>query len=320
MQQQVEPRPDAALRPAKLAIVATVGLVILLTLILGSLPMKVLALVMGLCTLQGLWRGAIELAGLVLGMIVAVILARPLGIAFEGAAASIFNTSGLMNRGLSMAIVALVITALIAIIFKFTAGRALKKKEPIARYDKLAGAALGLIEGSIIGLMLLWVPLALEPVATAQLAARQADPTMPANPAAERVVSFAHQVRASTLGGVATSTNPAGGSMLLSLANEAAAVLRDPEKFEHLMQDDAIVRLQALDSFKRAMDMMNTDPRIARLLDAGEINDAVIRELAESNTMLRIMDDTTLLADVRPLVEDLRKAIADAAAARPEGE
>ena len=305
---------DASLRPAKLAIIALVALAIIATLIFASLPMKVLALVMGLGTLQGLWRGAVELTGLVLGMVLAIILARPLGIALEGATRAVFGTGGMLNRGLSMALVVTVVTIAVAIAFKLTAGRKLQRHEPIAKFDKLAGAAVGLVEGSIVGLALLWVPLALEPVATAQLAARDMDRAMPPNPIAERVLDFAHQVRASSLGTFAEATNPAQGISLLALANEAAALLSDPAKFERFMQSDAVARLQALASFNQALDMMNTDREIGRVFDAKELDADVIRQLAESDTMLHIMDETTLIADVEPLVADIRQAIAEAAA------
>ncbi len=309
-----DPPADAALRPAKLTIVALAGAVILLTLIFASVPMKVFALVICLSTLQGLWRGAIELAGIVLGMLIGVLLAKPLGIAFEGATASIFSTGGMVNRGLSMAIVAVIITALIAITFKFTAGRALKKKESIAKFDKLAGAALGLVEGSLIGLMVLWVPLALEPVASAQLAALEAGETTQPNPAAQRVLAFAKQVRGSAMGDFVESTNPAQGSHLMTLANDAAAIARDPERFEHMLDHDAIVRLQELDSFKEAMDMLNSDPELWSLFDSGEIDSQAIRQLANSPTMLRIIDETSLVDDIGPLIEGLNDAIAQAAA------
>ena len=308
------PPTDAELRPIKLTILGVAVALMLLALLVASLPIKVLVLVMGLCTLQGLWRGAIELAGLVLGMIIAVILARPLGLVLEGVTASLFGASGLVNRGLAMGVAALLVTAIITILFAFTAGRALKKKRVLARWDKLAGAGIGFVEGSVLGLVVLWVPLALEPVAAAQLAAREADPTMPKNPTAERMVSFAKQVRTSALGSVAEATNPAAGADILSLANEAAAISRNPERFEHLREHDAVRRLQALDSFNQALDMLNTDPELAQLFDEGNVDATVIHEIMRSDTMLRIMDETSLIDDVRPLIGEIREAVREAAA------
>src|SRR5207245_409028 len=71
---------------------------------------KIVAAVIGLLTLQGLWHGAGELVGLVVSTLLAVVFAPPLGRGFESLFNAIFRTGGMMRRGISIAILGVIIT------------------------------------------------------------------------------------------------------------------------------------------------------------------------------------------------------------------
>ncbi len=103
-----DPSPMSDLdRRIKIAVVSG-GLVVLAAgLVLGSVLTKIVVSLMCLVMLQGLWRGAGELVGLVASSLVAVILAPALGRAFEGVFGGILGTSGILNRMISIAVIGL---------------------------------------------------------------------------------------------------------------------------------------------------------------------------------------------------------------------
>jgi hypothetical protein len=272
----------------------------------GSLVVKIAVVVVALCTLQGLWRG-----GLVLALPVALSTGRGVG----GFTASLFGTTGLTNRLIAIGLVALVVTSLGGI-----AGRVLRRivirRHPTLRlWDPYAGALIGAAEGSLLAVMLLWAPLALEPIARVQMAEPDEGGTPPAPSfLAVGVAKAANQVRASALGRLAESTNPFGASDLLSLAADFAAVSRDPDAMAFFMRTPVMQRVQRLDSVGRARAILGADPELSSMFGEGGISADALKRLMDSPTVLRAFDETTVVSDLRPLEPALIEAIRQARA------
>jgi hypothetical protein len=95
--------------------------------IAGWVPAIVVALI-GFCAIQGLWRGAAEIAGLVVGLVLAMLLAASLGRMFEGPIAGLTGTRGLLGRLISMIVCGLFVTMLAWGIGAILAGRVLRER------------------------------------------------------------------------------------------------------------------------------------------------------------------------------------------------
>lgn len=297
------------------SIVGVAALVILLTLIFGGAVARIVALVVALATLQGLWRGATELAGLVIGLILAAFLAGPVGRLLESPIASIAGTTGLTNRLVSMGLVAIVVVAASGITSRILARRLLAKRPAWKVWDPYLGAGLGLVEGSLLSLMLIWTPLLLEPVARADVDQARAaidqgmDPAVAGvNPVSESIVRYAQEVRDSALGGIAESTNPLKSSRFLSIAADFAAISRDSDAMDHLVNSDVMKELQALPSVEEARRILEDDPDMRHILDHGVTTEG-LRALLDSPTILRIFDETSIIDDCTPLADRLIAAI-----------
>src|SRR5262245_14850196 len=169
------PDPDLH-RKIKLAIIGAAALLALLGLILGAVPTKIVAILICLLTLQGLWRGAGELIGLVVSTLFAVVFAPPLGRGFESVFNSLFRTSGVLGRGISIAIIGLLIIAAGTTLISIAARLFLKERPQFDRWNSYVGAGLGAIEGTILGMAVLWTALALEPIAAGQIASSTPPP------------------------------------------------------------------------------------------------------------------------------------------------
>jgi hypothetical protein len=185
---------------------------------------------------------------------------------------------------------------------------------------------MGLAEGCLIALMLLWGPLVLEPIARAQLADDGRDPRegewraaateRPApSPVARAVVSMADAVHNSSLGGLAERTNPVEGSGLLSLAADFAAVSRDRDAMAWLLDRPVMEKIEALPSVQEAVETLKSDPELSGMFkDREGVDVSDIRAVIESPAVLRLLDRTTVVRDVAPMADELAAAIREAKA------
>ncbi|MFO0832262.1 MAG: CvpA family protein [Phycisphaerales bacterium] len=302
-------------------IVAGAGAIALAGLALGPVPIKIAAVVLALTILQGFWRGCAEIVGFVLGMLLSALLAPSLGRALEGTVASVLGTAGIINRVLSTVLVALFITLVAGLAVSVFTKRFLKQRPDLRAYDKYIGAGLGLVEGCFVALLILWVPVALRPVARAvyaddREAAQQTPQPEPTRaPAwAEQVLTFADQTSSSFVGGLVESTNPLPNARLLSLAGEFSEVSRDTQALSELLESEPMQRLNNLPSMQQALDAVRADPQVAAVLDENGVTPARIAALFGSDTMLKVLDETTLVRDAEPILADLENAIHEAKA------
>lgn len=301
--------PQAKLRSALMIAVAAV---VLVCIIVGSLPLKIVALVLGLCIIQGLWRGAAELIGIVAGMIFGVLLCRPIGRAFEPTLTSMTSTSGLSARLISVGLAALAISAIVAIFISLAAKHLLKSRPQLSGVDKFAGGGVGLLEGCFLGLIVLWVPLAMEPVARGQLGRDPSGEAAPSNPVAEAVVRFAEEVKVSSLGGVAESTNPMEGAKIFALTSDFALVMRHRKAREYFVASEAMRTLRETPSVQDAIARLEQDPELGAMIRAGDYGPAFVRGVLTSRALLEVFDTTTVVKDLTPQVGQIEVALQEA--------
>lgn len=303
-----------ALSSLRAGLMVGVGMIALLCLVFGSLPVKVVAVVLAICIVQGLWRGAAELVGLVVGMVLGVALCRPLGRLLEPLFASLSGTSGLSSRLLSAAIAAVLVSAIAAGVIGVVAKRMLRKRPELAGADKLAGGGLGLIEGCFLGLIVLWVPLAMEPVARGQLNAGGSSEASErrANPVAAAVVEFAEEVKGSSLGGVAERTNPMEGTRIFSLAGDFAIVMRDPRAREHFVTSPAMKALRETPSLQDAIARLEQDPELGAMIRSGDYGPEFLKGVMTSKALMEVLDRTSVVRDLTPQVGAIETALQEA--------
>ncbi len=316
MSQQETPAPEtestSAFPKARLWLMCAAAALAILIVLFGSLPLKIVAAVLALCIIQGLWRGAAELVGIVAGMIAGVLLCRPIGRLLEPMLASATSTSGLSSRLLSAGLAAVLISAIASIAIGIVTRRLLKRRPQLAGADKLAGGAIGLFEGCFLGLIVLWVPLALEPVAVGQIGKGEAPEQRPRNPVAEAVVNFAEQVKGSSLGGVAESTNPMEGARLFALTGDFAIVMRHRRAREHFVNSNAMKHLREAPSVQEAISRLEKDPELGAMIRSGDYGPEFVRGVLTSKSLMDTLDQTTIVKDLTPLVGEIEKALQEA--------
>jgi hypothetical protein len=156
---------------------------------------------------------------------------------------------------------------------------------------------------------MLWSVFALEPVAVTSLAQGDEDG---GNPISQGVVAMADAARGSRIGRIADAMNPLDEMRLFALFENALVVLNDPGAREAFVTHPAIERLRNRPTVQAAMQALADDPEIGLILETGAVSGDQLRRLLDSDTLLAIIDDGELVADLRPMIGDIQAALDEA--------
>ena len=312
-------------RPDRLLLVGIAGaglLAIGLAFALGSPVTQALVIVVALTTLQGAYLGAAETAGLVASLVLATLLAFPIGRVIEDAAGGVLGLTGLMKRGAGVANAALVVLVAGTLVLGLVSRRIFRKGRR-GMTDRSIGGAIGLAEGVFLGLVALWALLAIEPVAQSRAASAEPAPAFTARetpePSADasgralarRVLAVTESVRGSAFGRFAQGANPFGETPVVRMADDYLIVVRDPDALAWFLESDAVRRFKETPSVQEAIETLRNDPRARRAIENG-LDRGGLRSILESDEALRILDESSVVRDIEPLIDDLRAALDEA--------
>lgn len=294
-------------------VVVTLAAVALAFALGGRVSTGVVAII-GLTTLQGLWRGAAEIVAILIAMVLGTILARPLGHALEGPIHSMAGTGGLANRVLAIVVAAALVTGVFAFVASRLTRAFLKQRPNLRATNRYLGAGFGLVEGVFLSLLLMWTMLAIGPMAKAQIAAHDANPDAPLSASAKAVAGLDDAVNDSAFVGLARATNPVPDSEYMQLAADFTEVLSNEEARKKLLDSDVLLRIQKLPSVNAALERVQKDPELSSIFDDHVVSGDDIARFFNSPVVLDILDHSTIVEDVRPMAPDLAQAIRDAKA------
>lgn len=262
------------------------------------------ALVVAACV-QGLWRGSADVVGMLLGALLAIFTAVPFSGAFEGLVRSVFNLTGLAGRIAATltagALVLLIVSVTVSILLR----RLLRKAENTARWDTIAGGTLGALEGAILALAVTWTPVALAPIARAQIASGAGSTQ------AELVVKAADAVEHSTLASLSNATNPVKDARLLRASGDVLEILSNDAMREHFLASEVMREIDAMPSVKQALDIIKADKELIAVLESGA-NEEAVSTLVSSDTVLRAIDASGVVPDLAALAPRIAQAIEEA--------
>ncbi|MFG0276229.1 MAG: hypothetical protein ACF8QF_14360 [Phycisphaerales bacterium] len=290
---------------------------VLLALAVGNTFSLVASLVVALATLQGLWRGGAELAGVFGAMVVGVAAGPTLGRGIEGPLASVTGAAGLLSRAIAIGVGVVAMVLISAIILGFLSKRYLKRIDWWREHDRTLGAGAGLLTGSFTAFLLAWGLLSLGPIAEAQLAAAahsaEAAGEPPArSPVSAWVVEMSGQVRSSALGGAAAGANPLAGAEIFSLADDLVAIRRDRDATDRFLASVAVLDVENVPSLRIAMERLRDETEFVDRLEQDGFTADLALDAMRSPEILRILDETRVLDDLRPHIPALRDALRDA--------
>jgi len=311
------PKPQEGTPPpnALAVMLATGVLAVLLVMahVIDDLPLRVILALAALAGLQGLWRGLSETAGVVVGLALAALLSLPLGRMLEPLYRSV-GIGGLAGRLIAFATVACVVVAVCGFLGRKIGKRLIDRVPALAAWDRIVGGGLGAIYGVLLGTFLLCIPLALEPVAIAQ-GASAAPPASgsvdrPPSAAANFVVKAAEQIRSSPLGAAVAAINPVKDLTILNIAADFAAISRDPVALDHLLATPVFQDLAKHPTVTDALERFRADPELRTLIEREKgISASSLTALVTSPTITELIDNSTILDDLRPRTDEMIAAI-----------
>jgi len=298
--------PAALLAPRNL--LGLLVIFLLVTLIFADKTTFLITLFIGLAGVNGYWIGGAKIAALLAGLLAGSVLAVPMGKAMESMTAGLLGTAGTLNRVLSIGCAAVLIVLIVTAGMQLTIKQVMKKNDRWKPYDRMAGATLGLIEGVLIVCLGIWALLAIEPIAAMSLARAGEDNP---NPAAGFVLSTTGQIHSSRIGGLADAINPVGEIRFLGLLTDAVEVISDPKARETFTEHPAMTRIQARESVQQAVALLEQDEAIMKVFETEDVNQ-IFSAFLSSPTLLKVLDETDLIADLGPMTDDIEDALTEA--------
>jgi len=294
----------------KFGALGAVVVITLLALLLGNTVTAMFFVFVALAVINGYWFGASKVAAIFGGLIAAALLAAPLGQALEGVVGGVLGTSGLTNRLVSIVLIGLIIIAVVTAALQVVIKKWMEDRPDLKPLDRPIGAGLGLFEGVLLGFLVIWSLLSLEPVAATGVEASKSSPDAAPNPAAEKVVAVAESARESFIGRLADTINPMKNMRVLTLFQKVLVVLNNPMARDAFVKHEAIVGIRERPTVKKAMKMLEEDEQVMAMIQSKDgISGGDLRKILDSDVVLKIVDGTDIIAELGPMTDEIEKAI-----------
>lgn len=288
------------------------GLAVTTAIVVGDLMTTLVTALIALATVNGYVLGASRIVAVLGGLLAATLVAIPAGRQMEGSIGAIIGTTGLTNRLLSVCVMTVIVLAVVACGLHVVIRRYLRQHPRLQAHDRLLGALLGLLEGGIMSLIVIWTVLSIEPIAAAGVHRSPAHAAA-ANPVAERVLVASQALRSSVVGRAADGVNPLRDLRFFILFQKALIVLNDPIAHEAFVNHGAIIDLKARPSVREAIRILQEDDTMLALMEGRRgITADDLRAMLDSPVILRIFDETSIIRDLKPMAAEIERAIAEA--------
>jgi len=306
---------------AFLLAVAVGAVVLVLAYLAGGLTTRVVVTCVVVTTLAGAWRGALETAAFLFAMLIAAVLAFPIGGLIENPVGDALDLGGIAKRAAAVGVAALASLIVVSLVTSMVAKRLAKNSRLVATIDRPVGGTLGFIEGVFVSFLVLWGALAIQPVANQRLvdnaAARTAGELPPEIDLSERVagivVDLADDAAEHPIGAIAASANPMAEAEAIVLAEDYLLIVNDPEAMRAFQESDAMRRVREHPSVTRTVELLKEDPQVRAVIERGLTRQGLY-DLLNSDAVLDALNETNVLDEVRPLTADLREALEEARA------
>lgn len=284
---------------------------------LDGWPSAVAACIITAATWQGLRLGAVELAGLAAGTLLALGVAGPIGRAIEPGIGALTGLGGLVKRGISIGCVALALMALGGLAGRLILRSVAAQDSVWRRRNTLVGGVIGFVQGVALVIGLAWAVISVLPIAAAQAASRRAESSprdmyVRGRVGDGMVLGLGEDLLSTLVGRIAAATNPLTDLRALALAEAFAEVSRDPYALKWLLASEPMVKLRTFESYNTAAVYANGDVELMGFVTGEGVDAATVASLVYNDTILMILDKTTIAADIEPLVPALERAVMQA--------
>ncbi|TWT54286.1 Colicin V production protein [Rubripirellula amarantea] len=262
----------------------------------------------GVGSLSGYRMGALSMITSVAAFAAAVWYGPSLGIEQEARFTQWFGTTGLLNRGVSIGVVAIAISMVVWFISYLTIGRVIARRPSLDRLNRRSGFLLGCVQSSFAVVLLIGGILMIEPVQRERVA-NQNIPEADLPRVTKAVFWISEEVDQSAAGKYMREYNPFTRIPQLNQierVQQTAAVLADPSKMNEVIEHPSIRQLQNRPDVREAVAELRGDENLREILTSGKPMDrAAAMTLLSHPAVLNLVDQPGFL-------DEAKKAIADA--------
>jgi uncharacterized membrane protein required for colicin V production len=299
-----------------------------------------LLMISGLTAASGYRLGAIAVGSLIAGCAASYSLAPQYAYVAEPFLESKLGLTGLVNRGASLATVAVTIALTTLALGCVLRAVLIAPNGKANRIDRWLGAVFGGCEGLTIATILLCGAVFLEPFARQQLEASDSINTTPvafqetssrdsANPSLDKgaasepnlttwvskaVIQVAEHTEHSRVAPLAEKFDPLQNSSWGRTMKDVVTVVGNPEAMEQFLEHSSFGELSEKPELHAAAVLIANDPDVKRIVDEnGGVNRDSLTQLLASPRFLELIDETGVTREMAGIAKHLSPALHDVA-------
>jgi len=298
--------------PPQLALCALLAIAVA-AIVFGNLATKILVPVLVLAAINGYRLGGARIMASFAALALAGVSAGPLGKFAEGAFSAVLGTTGVTNRLISVVAIAVVVLVGSGALFLWMASRLVKNKPTWSTADRWSGSLLGAVQGALLVFLATWGVLALDSAAKARL---QTDGQVAtSNLQAHGIVRLADSVRGGMFGSLAERYNPLAEMKVFSMPSKFLKVVNHPEALAAFTEHPAVQQIKDRPVVAEAMKTLHQDETVKQLIASGDqLSAADLATILSSPATLKLVDESDLMAELRPISAEFEQALEDAVA------
>jgi uncharacterized membrane protein required for colicin V production len=220
-----------------------------------------------------------------------------------------FGTTGLTNRFISVAVVAVAILGLSSVL-AIVVGRRISKRPRLDAANRWLGFALGGMEGAVAIVLLLGGILMVESRERQRAPLRDPDDKR-GQMVSKFILQTSDKARQGWVGPAIVAHNPFETIPQLHAFNElqeTVETLKDPDNLQRVLEHPSIRQLERSPEVPRAIDEFRSDPAVADIFQAGQVDGAMVMTLMNHPALLRLIDQPKFMELASQAIQELSAA------------
>lgn len=320
LKRSIEQNSSGVFLIAVIAILLGAGLAFFI----GGLVTQIFAVAIAVGTVIGFVTGSTMMIAVTFGLIAAWFGAGFVAPALTSMVGDATDTSGLIARGVATAVSFGIVAIGLAVVAWLPLALVKRKVHFWNRHSRGIGSVLGLTQGTLAALSIVWISLSVSQ-ADANQSDKQGNSAIgllngltqgeggQLQKLQQALGSIAADARTNPMGQFAESVNPVEDSteaQVLAMTTKIEDIFKNPETRAAFVKHPEVVRIKQDKQLIKKLESYQDDPDVAKLVSKmknnKDINANLVRELADSPGLLKAVDEKGLLETFKPQIEKLK--------------
>lgn len=274
----------------------------------GDYVASILMFAAGVGAFSGFRIGALSVLTSLVTITAIIVYGPSISIQYEEKLSQLIGTTGLLNRGVCIAIGAVVISFVVWLVVHFTIGRLVRRSPSLDKANRIAGFAIGSTQGMFAVVLLVGGILVMAPLQQRQMI--QAGLVESELPTVSRLVMSANKhIDESPTGKLIARFNPFEKIPQLNQIDRfqrTASVLSDPAKINEVISHPSIQQLQNSDAVREAVNTLRRDEAIQSILYSGKAMDkSAAMTLLNHPAVLKLVDQPGFVEKANLAIQEI---------------